>query len=201
MRLNFCLSAGGASSSTRRSKVSRKEARKQQRLEKRHNKAQFFTSGNDSSKRRADLEHQESPQRKKRKVVSEDSRKPFLTEAKSAKKPTAFQSGTSPAASSNLIPQANAKSSKDLSKMTALDKLAARSKRPAIHIRNKDSRSQEEIEEDAYIARLEAKLGRKKGGKLEKEWEDDGLDGKPSLLLLVESMCADTSYRSPKGFG
>ena len=71
-------------------------------------------------------------------------------------------------------------------KQTALQRLASRSTREVPKVASRTPRSREEVEEDAYIAYIEAKLGYSKGKQRSKEDEVDGLSGGyMSLQYLV----------------
>lgn len=193
----------GSSSSWKngRPKVSRKEARKQQRTERKQSKAQFFRPGTNGAKRRAEHDHEESPQQKKQKVTQASSQPaagPSRTAGPNSNEPKAGPS--------NPTSKKDTKPKRDATKVTALEKLAARSesteKKEPRNLRRRVPQSQEEMDEDAYIARLEAKLGRKKGGKLSKEWEDDGLDGTPNYSNEISQQGAHALLGRPsQGFG
>ncbi|KAG6856902.1 hypothetical protein H0H87_012483 [Tephrocybe sp. NHM501043] len=139
-----------------RPKITRKEARKEERLNRKKHKAEYFSAGQVHNKRRAEEDHEQSPQRKKAK---RDQPNVAVTLAPSLK---------------HKSPKAVAKPTIDAKplptkKTTALEKLATKSSAPRIPDRKAD-------EEDAYISYLEAKLGYTKGEKRKKPSDDDGLD-------------------------
>lgn len=174
-----------ASRNNGNTKLSRRDFRKQQRSDKKQTKAQFFGAGQSNPKRHADREHEESPQRKKAKLGQESE---DLPRASTLKKPS--QSTPKSATDAKTELKAKAKS-KPSANPTALERLAARSeptgKASKLRVSSKKPRTQDEANEDAYIARLEAKLGRKEG-KLSKEFEEDGLDGTSALCCCAASV-------------
>lgn len=164
--------------------VSRKEARKQVRETRKQRKAEYFSATpsvkvQSHGKRRAEVDHADSPRRKKTKL--ESTQEP-------AARPTP--------------PSASQKSGRDLTKTssakisktkTPLEKLAERTVAPKVSKRTAKPaldailRTPQEEEEDAYIAYLERKLGWVKGGKRTTRYgkgeDEDGLDGKHVGLL------------------
>lgn len=148
-------------SSLHRPKVSRKEARKQSREGKKRRKAEYFSSTSTNPKRLATSPLPESPPPKKRTV---DGRRPQNSGLQSEKGLTEDSSGLT-------------------SKNT---KAATSSRMPSSRLVNHHilptlPRSQQEEEEDRYIALLEGKLtsGKrsKNGSGYLREVVDDGLGG------------------------
>ena len=168
--------------------VSRKEARKQVRDTRKKHKAEHFSATSsvkvqNHGKRRAEVDHADSPRRKKTKLE-----------------------GTQDSVARPTPPSTSGKSGKDLTKAsganvsktkTPLEKLAERTVAPKVSKRTtKPSldtilRTPQEEEEDAYIAYLEHKLGWVKGGKRTARYgkgeDEDGLDGKHVGLLALSS--------------
>lgn len=146
-------------SSLHKPKVSRKEARKQSREGKKRRKAEYFSSTGTSSKRLATSPHPDSPPPKKRSV---------------AEQPWSQSSGRQ----SEKGPIEN--SSRLTSKKTrAVTSLRTPSSRSVTHPTL--PRSQQEEDEDRYIALLEKRLTSGKRSKNEpgylKDIMDDGLGG------------------------
>lgn len=164
--LNITLDATSTSrrsrSSLHRPKVSRKEARKQSREGKKRRKAEYFSSIGTNPKRLATSPLPESPPPKKRTVAGP--RQPQISGLQSAKGLTEHSSGLA-------------------SKKT---KAVTSSRAPSSRLVNHPTfptlpRSQQEEEEDRYIAFLEGKLtsGKrsKNGSGYLREVVDDGLGG------------------------
>jgi nucleolar MIF4G domain-containing protein 1 len=152
---------------------SRKELRKQERTGVKQRKAEFF-SAQRTSKRGAEEEHTDSPQRKKVKFAPEVVSKPTPSVTVPPKPPRLGESTTP-----RIEPVKAAKPAKP--KKTALEKLVGRSDPTPTSL---GPRSQKDKEEDAYIAYLESKLGYG-GGKKKSKREDDGLDGAANLLYRL----------------
>lgn len=173
--------------------LSRKEARKQEREGRKQRKAQFYTSHGapkpSLSKRAADHEHPDSPQRKRSKLSQPESNAEAFQApvngsktAKPIKAPTA-----SKGVSERETPLEKASRRADSTLRTAKAK-SVTSAAPVV------PRSRQEEEDDAYIAYLESKLGYRKGGKRTTKYGkggDDGLDGAWYLprVLLKHSSC------------
>jgi nucleolar MIF4G domain-containing protein 1 len=143
--------------------------RKQERTGVKQRKAEFF-SAQRTSKRGAEEEHTDSPQRKKVKFAPEVVSKPTPS-VTAPPKPPRLDESTTP-----RIEPVKAKPAKP--KKTALEKLVGRSDPTPTSL---GPRSQKDKEEDAYIAYLESKLGYG-GGKKKNKREDDGLDGAANFL-------------------
>ncbi|THH33208.1 hypothetical protein EUX98_g958 [Antrodiella citrinella] len=164
--------AGSSSGKSANANISRRDVRKQQRTEKKQSKAQFFSAGHNNPKRRVEQEHDASPQRKKQKLSAD----PGVRVASKTSHPEKdAKRSTSAVSSSKAVSKSKAKTT--AAEPTALAKLAARADAGNDYFAspNKRARTLDEMAEDAYIARLESKLG-KKGSKMSKEWEEDGLD-------------------------
>ena len=168
--LNITLDATSTSrrsrSSLHKPKVSRKEARKQSREGKKRRKAEYFSSICTNPKRLATSPLPESPSPKKRTVAGPRAgpRQPQISGLQSTKGPTEHSSGLA-------------------SKKT---KAVTSSRAPSSRLVNHPTfptlpRSQQEEEEDRYIAFLEGKLtsGKrsKNGSGYLREVVDDGLGG------------------------
>ncbi|KAJ7761899.1 hypothetical protein DFH07DRAFT_412445 [Mycena maculata] len=160
-----------------KNKVPRKELRKQERTSQKQRKAEFFSAPQSATKRGAEEEHTESPQRKRIKLAAAATVSKETPSAKDPPKPTKAQESTAPRTEP-------AKVAKPVKKpKTALEKLVGRSDgRRDPTPRSLGPRSQKDKEEDAYIAYLESKLGY--GNKKNKR-EDDGLD---DLFDLASSL-------------
>lgn len=127
-------------------------------------------------KRPAETDHSQSPKRKKVKFAADAGPEPRAP----AKENSASGSGKA------------AKPALKKKQPTALEKLAARAEGSSSRSfsssvpSRKGPRSQQEKEEDAYIAYMEKKLGWNKGGertgKYGKGLEEDGLDGRSCFL-------------------
>ncbi|TCD69365.1 suppressor of glycerol defect [Steccherinum ochraceum] len=183
----------GSSRGARQAKPSRKEARKQQRTEKKQSKVQRSTVSRSNIKRPIEQEHEESPRRKK----------PRLSETPAVGRSAPSNMNKNPSESvPRQVPtrlptsQQKNKAPRVAPKPTALEKLAARVDSGAPSFGRGSHKSQEERDEDAYIARLEAKLG-KRSGKLSKEWQDDGLDDLLNDLDTLEKSLFDVTPDSP----
>jgi nucleolar MIF4G domain-containing protein 1 len=149
-------------SSAHKPKVSRKEARKQNREEKKRRKAEYFSSLAINAKRVALSPHPESPPPKRTKVVEPPpSQVPEVNPGRTLSKPASGLAGkiNKSAASSGI----------------ASTWPVTRSDSPTF------ARSQQDEDEDRYIAFLEAKLNSgnrsKKGAGYTKEIDTDGLGG------------------------
>ncbi|KAJ7773440.1 hypothetical protein B0H16DRAFT_1660470 [Mycena metata] len=153
---------------------SRKELRKQERTGLKQRKAEFFSAR--PSKRGAEEEHTESPQRKKVKLAPVISKPPAPVPPGILKPARPTEPTVAPRAEP-VKKVAVLKPAK--SKKTALEKLAGRSDPTPKFL---GPRSQRDKEEDAYIAYLESKLGY---GKKKNNREDDGLD---DLFELADSL-------------
>lgn len=163
--LNITLDATPTSrhsrSSLRKPKISRKEARKQSREGKKRRKAEHFSSTGTSSKRLATSPHPDSPPPKKRTI---------------AEQPRLQSSGRQ----SENRPSEN--SSRPTSKKTkAVMSSRTPPSRSVTHPTSTLPRSQQEEDEDRYIALLEKKLtsGKrlKSGPGYLRDIMDDGLGG------------------------
>ncbi|KAK7033227.1 MIF4G/MA4-domain-containing protein [Favolaschia claudopus] len=156
---------------------SRKELRKQERAGAKQRKAEFFSASlHSNSKRVAEEEHAESPQRKKVRLSNSETASKPVPSAQVDSQPTKRIAGDSSRAKPVNAEQPNSKPAepKPKPKQSALEKLATRvDPTPAFA----GPRSRQEKEEDAYIAYLEGKLGY--AGRKNKKREDDGLDGLP----------------------
>ncbi|KAM5535944.1 hypothetical protein V8D89_010384 [Ganoderma adspersum] len=168
--------------------VSRKEARKQVRETRRQRKAEYFSATSSvkvqsRGKRQAEVDHADSPRRKK-------------TKLESTQEPVARP--TPPSASQKSGRDLTKKSSTKVSKpKTPLEKLAERTVAPKVSKRTAKPtldtilRTSQEEEEDAYIAYLERKLGWVKGGKRTARYgkgeDEDGLDDLLDGLNELES--------------
>ena len=140
-------------------KVSRKQARKTEKLERKQKKAEYFSHGAISLKRRATNEPEGGPPKKR--VKRESGHKETMKAIKSVQVPSG-----KPAKESEMTPEA-ARPSK-----TALEKLANRQLKLA-----KSVNSQARTDEDREIAWLEYKLGIKGNTSKSKIFEEDGLGG------------------------
>ena len=165
-----------------RQRISLKDARKPNRVDQKKRKAEFFAAPSlNPGKRSADVEHIESPKRKKIKVADPEPVQSSRCRVDSIGDKIKVSPSLPPSR-----PKAALKT-KTEPRTTALEKLVTM--RPEIRQGSSFPRSQTEREDDAYIAYLESKLGYSKGGKAKKQAkEDDGLDG----ALLFAS--ADISY-------
>lgn len=148
-----------------RHKFSRKDARKQERLNRKKRKSDFLAGGPTSHHNNwsAHGEHAESPERGRVRIGEPEHMQieKFKVDSEGPKKPASRPVPRKP----DLKPKSK----------TALEKLVSRSNRPPI---TPFSRSKREREDDAYIAFLEGKLGKRK-----KSAEgDDGLDGMFHLI-------------------
>jgi hypothetical protein len=161
--LNITLDATPTSrhsrSSLHKPKMSRKEARKQNREGKKRRKAEYFTSTGTSSKRLATSPHPDSPPPKKRTVAGQ---------------PWPQSSGRQ--SEKGLSEKSSRLTSKKTRAVTSSGTPSSRSvTHPTL------PRSQQEEEEDRYIALLEKKLTSGKRSKNEpgylKDIMDDGLGG------------------------
>ncbi|KAJ7030363.1 hypothetical protein C8F04DRAFT_731475 [Mycena alexandri] len=159
-----------------KSKPSRKELRKQERTGLKQRKAEFFSAR--PSKRGAEEEHTDSPQRKKVKLAAVVSKPPAPVPTPILKPARLTEPAVTPRAEPVKVAAKPAKSKK-----TALEKLAGRSDPTP---KSLGPRSQRDMEEDAYIAYLESKLGY---GKKNNNREDDGLD---DLFELADSLALPT---------
>jgi nucleolar MIF4G domain-containing protein 1 len=155
--------------------VSRKDARKQERSVKKQRKAEFYAAG---AKRHALQDHPDSPERKRAKIELPAHEKPQPKPANAAA--TARNAEARVAKVTTKKDEVNI-TGKPKAKRSVLQNLVEKGT-PAPF-----PRSRIERDEDAYIARLEAKLGLGKGGVKGKSkggsgFEDDGLDGAWSFL-------------------
>jgi len=142
------------------------------RLQKKQRKASYFSATTNPPKRTAESEHVESPQRKKVKLAES---RPGLVDGTPESAPAAR-------ASHKGKERVDKNSGKSV-RTTALERLATRSVPAPV------PRNQQEKDEDAYIALLEAKLGMNRKGKkdssVSKEFEQDGLDGACISVIYV----------------
>lgn len=139
--------------------VSRKQARKTEKLEKKQKKAEYFSHGAISLKRRATNEPEGAPPKKR--VKRESGHHETMKAIKSVQNPSG-----KPVKESEMTPEA-ARPSK-----TALEKLASRQLKPA-----KSVNSQPRTDEDREIAWLEYKLRVNGKAPRSKIFEEDGLGG------------------------
>ncbi|KAJ4477246.1 hypothetical protein J3R30DRAFT_3734177 [Lentinula aciculospora] len=155
-------SSGTALTSRRRSlkASSRKESRKQLRAERKHRKAEFFFNNN--LKRPVTTDNDSRP-KKKAKLSTDAPPKPALP----PKVPN------SQVKSKSSLESDGQNKTKAIQKLTALEKLEVRNSK-GLQLKTPVIRTQQEMNEDAYIAYLEAKLGYAKGKKAKRF--DDGLD-------------------------
>jgi nucleolar MIF4G domain-containing protein 1 len=137
--------------------IPRKQARRAEKLEKKQRRAEYFSHGATSLKRRATNEPEGPPSKKR--VKREAGHQETMNVIKSTQKASG-----KPAKESEMTPKA-ARSSR-----TAFAKLASRQVKLA-----KSVQSQAETGEDQEIAWLEYKLGIK--GNKSKIFEEDGLGG------------------------
>ncbi|KAL0954941.1 hypothetical protein HGRIS_003874 [Hohenbuehelia grisea] len=145
---------------SRKPKISRKNARKLERVNKKQRKAVYFSVSDTSSKRPAEDEHTDSPQRKRVKVDNSTN--------SARKTPTLAQQPSSTPLPSKKEKKVDRSSAGSSSKSAA--KPTDRSTKP-VKIAA-PPRSRQEEEEEAYIAYLESKLRPGKGPSK----FDDGLD-------------------------
>ena len=139
--------------------VPRKQARKLEKLEKKQKKAEYFSHGAISLKRRAVKEPEGAPPKKR--VKRESGHQETMKAIKSVQKPS-----RKPAKESEMTPEAGRPS------ITALEKLATRQLKLA-----KSVNTQVRTDEDREIAWLEHKLGIKGKAPRSKIFEEDGLGG------------------------
>ncbi|KAF8501675.1 hypothetical protein F5888DRAFT_1259735 [Russula emetica] len=165
-------------SSLHKPKISRKEARKQSREGKKRRKAEYFSSTDTSSKRLATSPHPDSPPPKKRTVAGQ----PW------------------PQSSGRQSEKGLSESSSRLtSKKTRAVTLASRTPSSRSVTHPTLPRSQQEVDEDRYIALLEKKLASGKRSKNEpgylKDIMDDGLGD------ILDSLDATTPLPVRKHLG
>ena len=146
--------------------VPRKRARKLEKLEKKQKKAEYFSHGAISLKRRAVKEPEGAPPKKR--VKRESGHQETMKAIKSVQK-----ASSKPAKESEMTPEA-ARPSKP-----PLEKLATRQLKRA-----KSVNTQTRTDEDREIAWLEYKLGIKGKAPRSKIFEEDGLGG---MVLKVMS--------------
>jgi nucleolar MIF4G domain-containing protein 1 len=163
--LNITLDANPSSrhsrSSLRKQKISRKEARKQSREGKKRRKAEHFSSTGTGSKRLATSPHPDLPPPKKRSVV---------------KQPRVQSSGRQP---ENALPENSSQLTSN--KPRAVVPSRAPPPRSITQPTSTLPRTQQEEDEDRYIALLEKKLNSgkksKSGPGYLRDIMDDGLGG------------------------
>ncbi|KAI0065323.1 hypothetical protein BV25DRAFT_1928190 [Artomyces pyxidatus] len=153
-----------------RPKVSRKEARKQDRAEKKQRKASFFGSNANSLKRVAEIEHPESSKRKKARLQTTDV--PEAIPVSSLVKPQSSKMTLAIISETNV----QRKTKKKIGKGKA-------TREQPVSV----PRSQQEKNEDKYIAYLEGMLGNKgkKGSSYDKGFDEDGLG---DLLMDLDTI-------------
>ena len=139
--------------------VPRKQTRKMEKSEKKQKKAEYFSHGAVSLKRRAVKEPEGAPPMKR--VKRESGHQEIMKAVKSVQK-----ASSKPAKESEMTPEAARPS------ITALEKLASRQLKLA-----KSVNSQARTDEDREIAWLEYKLGIKGKAPMLKIFEEDGLGG------------------------
>lgn len=146
-------------------KVSRKQARKTEKLERKQRKAEYFSHGAISLKRRATNEPEGAPPKKrvKRESGHQETNNAIKSVQKAPRKPTK---------ESKMIPE-----SARLSR-TALEKPASRQVKLA-----KSAKSQAETDGDREIAWLEYKLGIKGKATRSKIFEEHGLGGMVTKVM------------------
>jgi nucleolar MIF4G domain-containing protein 1 len=160
--LDATLTSRHSRSSLRKPKISRKEARKQSREGKKQRKAEYFSSTGTSSKRLAASPHPDSPPLKKKTVVGGQPWPLQSSEQQSEKGLSENSSRPTSKKTTRAVASSRTPSSRSVTHLTL-------------------PRSQQEEDEDRYIALLENKLTSgmrsKSGPGYLKDIVDDGLGG------------------------
>ncbi|KAI0091308.1 hypothetical protein BDY19DRAFT_991875 [Irpex rosettiformis] len=170
-----------------RGKLSRKDARKQDREQKKQRKAEFFSSSHAyNPKRPAEDEHVDSPRRKRVKV-SEVTESTKHAERKHVKRKTLDTKSSRQEHTErpqDAVKQIGGKLETPLEKLSRKTSSGRTANAPSVL-----PRSQQEQQEDAYIAYLESKLGwSKSGSRTSKYGKGLGEDGLDDLLADIDTI-------------